>query len=110
MSSTTWWSSLPPLSHDEERIYAYYDGEPLRYRTMEDLLGDQPVLGWCHTTWSCSCTFRVTTASLVAEAERDATWRAAMQWRWMQSNRTAPGSFLTSLVVTARSPLSECSS
>uniref|UniRef100_A0ACD5UHC9 Uncharacterized protein n=1 Tax=Avena sativa TaxID=4498 RepID=A0ACD5UHC9_AVESA len=34
-----------PLAHDEERIDAYYDGEPLRYRTMEGLLGDQPVPG-----------------------------------------------------------------
>jgi hypothetical protein len=34
-----------PLSHDEERIDTCYDGEPLRYRTMEDLLGDQSVLG-----------------------------------------------------------------
>jgi hypothetical protein len=34
-----------PLSHDEERIDAYHDGEPLRYCTMENLLGDQPVLG-----------------------------------------------------------------
>jgi hypothetical protein len=34
-----------PLSHDEERIDAYHDGEPLRYRTMENLLGDQPVPG-----------------------------------------------------------------
>jgi hypothetical protein len=33
------------LSHDEERIDACYDGEPLRYRTMEDLLGDQSVSG-----------------------------------------------------------------
>jgi hypothetical protein len=32
-----------PLSHDEERIGAYHDGEPLQYRTMENLLGDQPV-------------------------------------------------------------------
>jgi hypothetical protein len=32
-----------PLSHDEERIDVCYDGDPLRYRTMEDLLGDQPV-------------------------------------------------------------------
>jgi hypothetical protein len=31
-----------PLSHDEERIDAYHDGEPLRYRMMENLLGDQP--------------------------------------------------------------------
>jgi hypothetical protein len=29
-----------PLSHDEERIDACYGGEPLRYRTMEDILGD----------------------------------------------------------------------
>uniref|UniRef100_I1QCY1 Reverse transcriptase Ty1/copia-type domain-containing protein n=1 Tax=Oryza glaberrima TaxID=4538 RepID=I1QCY1_ORYGL len=34
-----------PLSHDGERIDAYHDGEQLRYRTMEDLLGDQPVPG-----------------------------------------------------------------
>jgi hypothetical protein len=34
-----------PLPHDEERIDAYHDGEPLWYRTMENLLGDQPVPG-----------------------------------------------------------------
>jgi hypothetical protein len=34
-----------PLSHDEERIDACYDGEPLWYHTMEELLGDQPVPG-----------------------------------------------------------------
>jgi hypothetical protein len=34
-----------PLPHDEERIDAYHDGKPLRYRTMENLLGDQPVPG-----------------------------------------------------------------
>jgi hypothetical protein len=33
------------LPHDEECIDAYHDGEPLRYRTMENLLGDQPVPG-----------------------------------------------------------------
>jgi hypothetical protein len=34
-----------PLSHNKERIDAYHDREPLRYRTMENLLDDQPVLG-----------------------------------------------------------------
>jgi hypothetical protein len=29
-----------PLSHDEERIDTYHDGEPLRYHMMENLLGD----------------------------------------------------------------------
>jgi hypothetical protein len=33
------------LSHDKERIDAYHDGELLRYCTMENLLGDQPVPG-----------------------------------------------------------------
>jgi hypothetical protein len=33
------------LSHDKERIDACYNGEPLRYRMMEDLLSDQPVPG-----------------------------------------------------------------
>jgi hypothetical protein len=32
-----------PLSHDEERIDVYHDGEPLRYRMMENLLDDQSV-------------------------------------------------------------------
>jgi hypothetical protein len=32
-----------PLSHDEERIDVYHDGEPLRYSMMENLLGDQPM-------------------------------------------------------------------
>jgi hypothetical protein len=32
-----------PRSHDEERIDAYHDGELLRYRTIENLLGDQPM-------------------------------------------------------------------
>jgi hypothetical protein len=34
-----------PLSHDEERIDAYHDDEPLRYCMMENLLDDQPVPG-----------------------------------------------------------------
>jgi hypothetical protein len=34
-----------PLCHYEERIDACYNGEPLRHRTMEDILGDQPVPG-----------------------------------------------------------------
>ncbi|KAK1648208.1 hypothetical protein QYE76_066013 [Lolium multiflorum] len=34
-----------PLSHDRERIDAYHGGAPLWYRTMENLLSDQPVPG-----------------------------------------------------------------
>jgi hypothetical protein len=53
-----------PLSHDEERIDACYDGEPLRYRTMEDLLGDQPVPGLVPHDLGGSCTLHATTTSL----------------------------------------------
>jgi hypothetical protein len=32
-----------PLSNDEERVNAYHEDEPLRYRTMDNILDDQPV-------------------------------------------------------------------
>jgi hypothetical protein len=81
-----------PLSHDKERIDACYDGEPLRYHTMEDLLGDQPVPGLvphdlegqlhlaCDDGESWS----------FAEAEKDAAWRAAMKAEMdaVEKNRT----------------------
>jgi hypothetical protein len=70
-----------PLSHDEECIDACYDGEPLRYRTMEDILGDQPVPelvphdldGQLHLVCDDG------EPRSFAEAEKDAAWRAAMK-------------------------------
>jgi len=29
-----------PLSGDEDRVDAYHDDEPLRYRTMDNILGN----------------------------------------------------------------------
>jgi hypothetical protein len=66
-----------PLSHDEERI----DGKPLQYRTMEDLLGDQPVPrlvphdleGQLHLVCDDG------EPRSFVKAEKDATWRAAMK-------------------------------
>jgi hypothetical protein len=70
-----------PLSHDEERIDTYHDGEPLRYRTMENLLGDQPVPGLAphdlETQLHLACDDGEPRS--FAEAERNAAWRAAMQ-------------------------------
>jgi hypothetical protein len=34
------------LSHDEERIDEYHNGEPLWYRTMENHLGDRRCWDW----------------------------------------------------------------
>jgi hypothetical protein len=70
-----------PLSHDKERIDAYHDGELLRYRTMENLLGDQAVPGLVphdlEVQLHLACD--VGEPRSFAEAERHAAWRAAMQ-------------------------------
>jgi hypothetical protein len=69
-----------PLSHDEERIDAYYDGEPLRYSTMENLLGDQSVSRVPHDLEAqlrLACDNSEAQSSM--EADRHAAWRAAMQ-------------------------------
>jgi hypothetical protein len=70
-----------PLSHDEERINAYHDGEPLWYRTMENLLGDQPVSGLAPHDLEAQLHLACDEgeARSFTEAERHAAWRAAMQ-------------------------------
>jgi hypothetical protein len=69
------------LPHDEERIDAYHDGESLRYRTMENLLGVQPVPGLTphnlETQLHLACDDGERQS--FAEAERHALWRVAMQ-------------------------------
>uniref|UniRef100_A0ACD5Z1Q6 Uncharacterized protein n=1 Tax=Avena sativa TaxID=4498 RepID=A0ACD5Z1Q6_AVESA len=81
-----------PLPHDEERIDAYYDGEPLRYRTMETLLGDQPVPGLVPHDLEAQLHLACDEGEprYFAEAERDAAWRAAMQLEMdaVEQNRT----------------------
>jgi hypothetical protein len=69
-----------PLSHDEERIDAYYDGEPLRYHKMEDLLGDQPSQGLASHDLEAQLHLACDDGEprSFAEAERDAAWCATM--------------------------------
>jgi hypothetical protein len=81
-----------PLSHDEERINAYHDGEPLRYRMMENLLGDQPMPGLVphdlevHLHLACDDG----EPRSFMEAERHTTWRATLQSEMdaIEKNRT----------------------
>jgi hypothetical protein len=70
-----------PLSHDEEHIDAYHNGEPLRHRTMENLLDDRPVLGLVPHDLEVQLHLVCDDGEprSFAEAERYATWRAAMQ-------------------------------
>jgi hypothetical protein len=70
-----------PLSHDEECIDAYHDGEPLRYRTMENLLGDQlvPRLAPHDLEVQLHLACDDSKPRSFAEAERHVAWCAMMQ-------------------------------
>jgi hypothetical protein len=70
-----------PLSQNEKCIDAYHDGEPLRYRTMENLLGDQPVPGLTPHDLEVQLHLACDDGEprSFAETERRAAWRAAMQ-------------------------------
>jgi hypothetical protein len=70
-----------PLSHGEERIDACYDGEPLQYRTMEDILSDQPVPGLVPHDLDGQLHLACDDGEprSFTEAEKDAAWRAAMK-------------------------------
>jgi hypothetical protein len=80
------------LSHDEKRIDAYHDDEPLRYRTMENLLGDQPVSGLVPHDLEAQLHLACDDGESrsFVEAERHAVWRAAMQSEMaaVEKNRT----------------------
>jgi hypothetical protein len=70
-----------PLSHDLERIDVCYDGELLWYRTMEDLLSDQPVPGLVPHNLEGQLHLACDDGEpqSFAEAEKDVAWRAAMK-------------------------------
>jgi hypothetical protein len=69
-----------PLSNDGDRVDAYHDGEPLRYRTMDNILGDQPVPEMVVHDFEVELHL----------AHEDAAWRAAMQQEMdaVEQNRT----------------------
>jgi hypothetical protein len=81
-----------PLSHDEEHIDAYHDGESLWYRTMENLLSDQPVSGLVLHDLDAQLHLACDDGEprSFTEAERHAAWRAAMQSEMdaVEKNRT----------------------
>lgn len=81
-----------PLSNDEDRVDAYHNDEPLRYRTVDNIFGDQPVPGLATRDFEAElhlahedgepCSF--------AEANGDVAWRTAMQHEMdaVERNRT----------------------
>jgi hypothetical protein len=93
---------VTPLSHDEERVDACYDGEPLRYRTVEGLLIDPSVSGLS----SCILAGEL---HLACDDGEPRSWRPRntrlgmprCRWRWTRLRRTTPVSSLISLMVSA---------
>ncbi|XP_072147915.1 uncharacterized protein [Setaria viridis] len=81
-----------PLSHDEEHIDAYHDGEQLRYHTMEDLPGNQPVLGLVPHDLEAQLHLACDDGEprSFVEAERHEAWRVTMQSEMdaVEKNRT----------------------
>ena len=81
-----------PLSDDEDRVDAYHDDEPLRYRTLDNIFGDQPVPGLAVHDFEAELhlAHEDGESRSFAEAEGDAAWRAAMQQEMdaVERNRT----------------------
>jgi hypothetical protein len=81
-----------PLSHDEERINACYDGESLWYCTTEDRLGNQPVSGLVPHDLERQLHLACDDGEprSFTEAKKDATWCAVIKTEMdaVEKNRT----------------------
>jgi hypothetical protein len=83
---------VTPLSHDEERVDACYDGESLRYRKVESLLIEPSVPGPASRILAEELHLACDDGEprSFVEAEKHAAWRAAMQSEMdaVEMNRT----------------------
>jgi hypothetical protein len=70
-----------PLFDDEDRVDAYHDDEPLRYRTVDNIFGDQPAPGLAMHDFEAELhlVHEDGEPRSFTEAEGDAAWRATMQ-------------------------------
>jgi hypothetical protein len=97
-----------PLSNDEDRVDAYHDGEPLRYRTMDNILDDQPVPEMAVHDFEAELHLAHEDGEprSFAEAKGDTAWRATMQQDMdaVEQNRT--WELVDLLPATVPSPLS----
>jgi hypothetical protein len=70
-----------PLSNNEDRIDAYHDNEPLRYRTLDNIFSDQPIPGLAMHEFEAELHLphKDSEPRSFAEAEGDMAWRTVMQ-------------------------------
>jgi hypothetical protein len=71
--------SATALQDDEDRLDAFYDGEPLRYRRLDNILGDEAVPEVEPRVCAELHLMHAGEPSTYAEAQGDPTWREAMQ-------------------------------
>jgi len=64
-----------PLEDDEERLDAFYGGEPLRYRTVDNILSEEPV----PEVEPRLCSMHAGEPTTHVEAHGDPAWRKAME-------------------------------
>jgi hypothetical protein len=79
-----------PLEDDEDRLDAYYDNEPLRYRTVANILGEQSPPDQPERLFTQLHLTHAGEPTTSAEAQGDLAWRAAMKQeiKSVEQNRT----------------------
>lgn len=72
---------VTPLSNDDEHLDAFYNDEPLRYRTINNVLGNTPMPGVAQRELSPGSLLFVSDGEpgSYPEAEHDEAWLAAMK-------------------------------
>lgn len=79
-----------PLEDDEDRLDVYYNDEPLRYRMMANILGDQSASEEVERLFTQLHLTHVGEPTTYAEAQGDPAWRAVMEQelKSVEQNRT----------------------
>ena len=68
-----------PLEDDEERLNSYYDDEPLRYRTMTNIIGDHPPPPPPQRLFAELHLMHAGEPANFVKAKDDLAWQAAME-------------------------------
>jgi len=79
-----------PLEDDEERLDAFYGDEPLRYRTVDNILGEESILEEVPRVCAQLHLTHAGEPTTHAEAHGDPAWRKAMETELesVEKNRT----------------------
>jgi hypothetical protein len=79
-----------PLEDDEDKLDAYYNGEPLRYRTMANIFGNHSPHSLSQRLFAELHLTHAGEPAKFAEAKDNPAWRVAMEHelKAVEQNRT----------------------